>query len=129
MEHFGRQTAFLIFILSITTLVLAHTWEAPKEEAVKKNPLTINESVVISGKTLYSALCAGCHGETALGADDANTDMKGPANLIKRLKGHSDGDFFWKIRTGRNDMPSFGEELDEKEIWQIISYLNVLAAQ
>jgi hypothetical protein len=25
MEHFGRQSAFLIFILSITTLVLAHT--------------------------------------------------------------------------------------------------------
>ncbi len=129
MNRFGRQSVFLIFILSISTLVLAHNWKASEEEAAKKNPLTIDESVLSSGKNLYRTFCASCHGENALGTDNADTDLMAPPNLIKRLKEHSDGDFFWKIRTGRNGMPSFDEDLDEKEIWQIISYLNALATQ
>lgn len=129
MKHFSKQSVCLIFILSISTLVLAHNWKAPKEEAAKKNPLTTEESVLSSGKNLYATFCSSCHGENALGADDADTDLMAPPNLIKRLKGHSDGDFFWKIRTGRNGMPSFGEALDEKQVWQIISYLNALATQ
>jgi mono/diheme cytochrome c family protein len=37
--------------------------------------------------------------------------------------GHVDGDFAWKIRNGRDEMPAWGEELDDAEIWNLVSFI------
>ncbi len=128
MRTVHKLYIFLTVFLCTATIVLAHGWKAPEKEAAKKNPLQPNESVLTSGRNLFGDYCSNCHGADALGDRDAHTDADAPPNLIKRLKGHSDGDFFWKIKTGRNGMPAFEEELEEDEIWQIIAYLRELAA-
>lgn len=129
MKNIYKFYIFLIIFLGTTTIVLAHGWKAPKKAAARKNPLQSSEAVLTSGRDLFEDYCSNCHGEDALGEEDALTNPTAPLNLIKQLKGHSNGDFFWKIKTGRNGMPSFAEELEEEEIWQIVSYLRSLSEQ
>ena len=116
-----------VLVFAISTIVLAHGWKAPEMEAKKTNPLKSSEAVIEAGQNLFLDLCSNCHGEGALGAEDADTDMTAPPNLVERINNHSDGDFLWKIKTGRNDMPPFEQELNEDEIWQIIRFIRALA--
>lgn len=36
---------------------------------------------------------------------------------------HSDGDFAWKIKTGKDEMPAWEDDLEEKEIWSLVNYI------
>jgi mono/diheme cytochrome c family protein len=128
MKPLKTQAISWILLLTISTLVLAHGWEVPKTAAARKNPLPEDQSVLATGKELYHKYCSDCHGESGLGGEDADSDPSAPPNLIHRLKRHSQGDFFWKIQTGRNGMPAFNADLEEKEIWQIIAYLAALSS-
>ena len=105
----------------------AHGWKAPKEAADKKNPMVRSKSSINSGRILYIEHCAGCHGKEVdgLGPDGTYLETK-PPDLRKRAENHSDGDFFWKIQHGKGDMPSFGKNLQDRKIWDIINYLRSL---
>ncbi len=119
----------IIFLIGfvISGLAIAHGWKAPKKDSEISNPSVFDDLNIQTGKKLYSNLCSACHGQNAEGGANLNLDMKPvPPDLIKRLKGHSDGDFYWKIKTGRGDMPPFRGELEQKEIWQIITYIRSL---
>lgn len=117
-----------VLALFISSNVLAHGWMAPKDLALQKNPVAMNSDSIKSGKKIYAENCAYCHGGNAKGNTSAvlglDTD---PPNLQKRIKSHSDGDFFWKIQNGRGDMPTFKDELQANEIWSIINYLRNLS--
>ena len=115
-------------LIAVAAVVWAHDWKAPEPQASMKNPLKSNRVNVTAGEKLFQSYCSGCHGEDATGSEDSSPDPDSmvPPNLVKRLKSHSEGGFFWKIQTGRNDMPSFQDELDEKEIWQIVIFLRRL---
>lgn len=109
------------------TIVHAHEWMAPKKEAQIKNPIEKNEESFSLGKSLYSEFCVYCHGKNGKGIDPDKIGLKKrPTNLQKTLKTHSDGDIFWKIQTGRKEMPSFREDLKESEIWSVIHYIRSL---
>ncbi len=43
------------------------------------------------------------------------------------MKEMTDGEIFWKITTGKPPMPSYREELTEKERWDLVNYLRSLA--
>ena len=47
--------------------------------------------------------------------------------LVKRLINHTEGDFFWKIQNGKGKMPSFKEDLLEKQIWNIVNFIKGLS--
>lgn len=116
-----------LFLMAQYALVFAHGWKAPEKEALKTNPITYSETSVSRGQESYLDLCANCHGENARGGNP--NQFKGkmiPPDLVKRLKEHSDGDFFWKIQTGKGDMPSFKEDVEAGEIWDIINYIRNL---
>jgi mono/diheme cytochrome c family protein len=49
-----------------------------------------------------------------------------PANLVMRLRNHSEGDFFWKISNGRGLMPGFEDQLRETQIWDVINFIKSL---
>jgi len=122
---FTLFTFFMVLFLSGT--VSAHGWKAPKEAADKTNPILVEKQSIDLGKDVFTLFCAACHGETAEGRSkaEANTRMD-PPNLKKRLKNHTDGDFFWKIKNGNEDMPSFKEDLMDNEIWRVIIYIRDL---
>lgn len=114
----------IICLLLFSDLSFAHGWKAPDEAAKIKNPIPSNDTSHDNGKKIYLDNCAYCHGDNALGLskDDTSLPMDTP-NLIKRLNSHTEGDFFWKIQNGRGEMPSFKEELSDKDIWNIINFI------
>ncbi len=117
----------VVFLLMFSNVCLAHKWKAPEKAVKMVNPIAIDDQSLTLGKNSYAQNCADCHGIDAKGmsAESAGLD-KSPSNLPKRLKTHSDGDFFWKIQHGKGDMPSFKESLDDKEIWSIINHIKSL---
>lgn len=103
---------------------MAHEWMAPKSATEIKNPITPDSDSIEKGKNSYVQSCAVCHGDNIEGlpAQEVGLGMS-PPNLKKRIRTHSDGDFFWKIQEGKGEMPSFKDDLAEDEIWEIINYM------
>jgi mono/diheme cytochrome c family protein len=127
MNHMKTMVSWSILLLMIgffTTEGIAHGWMAPKKAANVKNPVVLDNKSIERGRELYSRNCAACHGDNieGLDAEAAGLEMS-PPNLKKRLRTHSDGDFFWKIKEGRGDMPSFNDDLSDNQVWQTINYI------
>lgn len=107
--------------------VIAHGWKAPEEAAAMKNAVPMDKDSIDAGKEVYTQFCGACHGQHAQGDSRENAGTQtDPPDLRQRLKNHSDGDFFWKIQNGNNDMPAFEEDLQENDIWSVINYLRTL---
>ena len=121
---------FLFFLVISTGIIFAHSWEAPKEEAQRKNPTPFTLTSINSGKAIFTELCSHCHGDNAEGLKAETTGLENnTGNLYKRLTSHSDGDFFWKIQKGKGEMPSFSNELTENQVWDIINYIRNIGNQ
>ena len=129
---------FLVFILSGSVYaggahkgghggennkVIEH-WQAPKSAMQETNPVIVNAASLKVGEALYLELCSRCHGENLQGdgPDGISLTMK-PTNL----KDMSDGDFAWKIRTGKGDMPAWEDDLEPNEIWSLVNYIQSFA--
>lgn len=125
--HIDITYRFLILTFAVFLCyepAIAHEWMAPEELSKVKNPVPFDEASATRGKEIYLDNCAACHGDDSKGlkAQDVNL-VKDPPNLQKRLATHSDGDFFWKIQIGRGEMPSFKENLEKRDIWDVINWL------
>lgn len=130
MKNFKLVVGFTVFSLLITSLSFAHDWMAPASANSIQPPVKSNDQTINTGKELYENFCMSCHGEDLQGLSVEQTGLKhNTPNLIARLKTHSPGDFAWKISEGRGEMPSFKEDLDEKEIWSIVYYIQKLSLQ
>jgi mono/diheme cytochrome c family protein len=124
------KTIGLIFVwaviasISVPTIIIAHSWKAPKEASDRQNPAPKDQDSIERGKALYRKCCASCHGKNGQGDGPLATKLKPkPADLVHRAIHHSDGDFAWKITNGRGTMPAFKDQLSENEIWDLINYL------
>lgn len=120
--------SFLIIMSIFSPMkVFAHNWIAPEQETVRKNPVQKTQISFNNGKELFTENCKSCHGETATGLKPKQTGLaKKTPDLLKRLKAHTEGDFHWKIKSGKSEMPSFNDILSDNEIWDIINYFNHL---
>ena len=120
-----RSLGLFLFILGVLAVDgMAHEWMAPKEAADVKNPVVMDVESSSRGKEVYLENCVACHGDTIEGLSAESVGLEtSPPNLKKRIKTHSDGDFFWKIQEGRGDMPAFKEDLSEEETWDVINYI------
>ena len=124
MKTVTSLSVLLLIVFFLTMECWAHGWMAPEKSANVKNPFVLDERSVEKGKKAYSHNCAACHGDNIEGLNAGETGLgKHTPNLKKRLKTHSDGDFFWKIKEGRGYMPSFKDHLPDDQIWQIINYI------
>ncbi len=80
-----------------------------------------------AGQQIYNNFCSACHGDNAEGGGRLDLDIQPvPPDLKTRLKGHSDGDFFWKVKNGRGNMPAFNEDLEDKKIWYLVTFIRSL---
>jgi len=100
-------------------------WVAPAETADLVNPMAGDEDAIADGMMVYKRNCRSCHGKLGNGAGVGASDLTTPAAdfTSPEFWKQSEGSIFWKIENGRNDMTSFKGELDEDEIWQVITYL------
>lgn len=96
-------------------------WEAPRESAVRANPLPAKPEIVAGGRKLFLRNCSECHGDDGQGRKRA-ADLQLPV-----VQSQSDGTLFWKISNGnpRRGMPSWNR-LPEPQRWQLVLYLRAL---
>src|SRR5579864_6399776 len=124
-----RKTAVLSF-LSLAFLVPGtlqavdkNFHDAPDSTKAEKNPYEGQQEAIDAGKTVYARNCLACHGKAGQGTGNV------PSLVDGKLKGVTDGEMFWFVTKGskENGMPSWAS-LPEAKRWQVVSYVNALAA-
>lgn len=105
-------------------------WVAPDAAKQVKNPIPVNPQSVAAGAQLFHENCAPCHGDTGKGDGDTGKIIKKkPADFTdqKLMSEETDGSLFWKMGEGRGPMPSWKDELSDKERWQLVIFIRKLA--
>ena len=131
--------------LAIVSLILGYTVApniptppVPFTARFAQNPTPETPETVATGKALYQASCAVCHGPVAKGDGPAAfTLVPRPVNLQLHVPQHAPGELLYWISNGVSGtaMPAWGDvdpatgtpRLSEEERWSIIRYLQALA--
>jgi len=101
-------------------------WEVPAEYQDMENPYANVEDDEKIGRILYSRNCKTCHGKKGKGDGTAAqlTDTPVADFTLASFKNQSDGSLYYKVYTGRNDMPGFEKIIpDEEDLWMVINYI------
>jgi mono/diheme cytochrome c family protein len=130
-KSFLTGTTVLVICLSLVSLNVTaqpKPWTVPADYKTMKNPVATGDVSTKAGLALYSKNCASCHGKTGLG-----DGVK--ARMLKEFPGdfsgadfqnQSDGDHFYKTKTGRGEMPKYEGKLADDDIWDIVNYMRTL---
>lgn len=105
---------------------------APLEARRLKSPLQVSEARLRSGQALFTASCAGCHGEDG----KSRTRLAGslpirPTDLSHYLmESMRDGEIYWVVAHGiDNRMPAFENKLTETQQWELVLYVRELRSR
>jgi mono/diheme cytochrome c family protein len=106
-------------------------WQLPPEAPDTKNPLTVDDALLATGKNVFNDKCEKCHGPKGLGdGPDADPEYAEDMNLTnpKRADRNPDGVVFYKVMNGRRNpkMPSFKDELSKDQVWAVVAYVQTL---
>ena len=124
-----KSLLFVSFLLgSIVSYSQSKPWPVPTSAMNNKNPLGQDVNTIKAGKTLYSAYCAPCHGNTGKGDGAAAVALNPkPANHTSDIiQAEPDGSLFYKISEGRTPMPQYKASLTEAQRWALVSYIKTL---
>jgi mono/diheme cytochrome c family protein len=108
----------------------ARGWTLGADAETKQNPVTPDEKTLAAGRAIFKQKCQRCHGPGGLGdgpdadPDGEDMDLTNP----KRAERNPDGVVFYKVSNGRRSpkMPAFKEELNEQQIWTVVTYVQSL---
>lgn len=95
------------------------------------NPVPATPDQVAAGREIYQAKCQVCHGLRARGDGPAAFTMTPrPFDLVVHVPLHAEGEVFYFVSEGipGTQMPAWKEQLTEAERWQVIRFLEELAA-
>jgi len=102
----------------------------PVEAAREPNPVKTSPESLARAKKWWNIDCVMCHGKEGDGKGETATDMKlkmadftDPATL----KDRTDGEIFYIIKNGHNDMPAEGPRVKSEENWDLVNYVRSLA--
>lgn len=109
-----------------------HTgWFAPDGSDKIKNSYAGKADAAAEGEKIYKKNCIKCHGENGKpgeGPSAGSLQIELPDFASKEVTAEeTDGEWFWKIRTGQFEMPPFQIILSDDEIWKVIVHLRTLA--
>jgi len=121
-------TAAAVLILSATLVAQPKPWVVPANFKSMVNPIAKSDASTTAGKTLFSKTCAACHGKTGLGDGPKAKSLKTIATDFTKAESQNqtDGDHFYKTKTGRGDMPKYEGKLSDDDIWNIVNYMRTL---
>lgn len=102
----------------------------PAEAAKQANPVKSSPESIARAKKWWAIDCAMCHGASGDGKGDLAKDMK--LQIVDftnpdTLKDRSDGELFYIIKNGHNDMPAEGPRVKTEENWDLVNYVRSLA--
>ncbi|MBK5193011.1 MAG: cytochrome c [Flavobacteriaceae bacterium] len=96
-----------------------------------KNPTDAKDSENLSiGKSLYAKQCSSCHGKKGWGDGSKAPELKGDLGDFSTAttQNQTDGELFYKITEGRDDMPSFKKKIPlDEDRWLVVNYMRTLA--
>ena len=118
----------VVLLFSASLVAQPKAWVAPANFKSMKNPVATSDASVKAGQALYAKTCAACHGKTGLGDGPKAKSLKtSPTNFTKAdSQTQTDGEHFYKTKTGRGDMPKYEGKLSDDDIWNVINYVRTL---
>lgn len=118
--------------VGVIVFAWANDWTRGLNDAAGlRDPEPVTEVSTAHGRALYGERCMVCHGERGRGDGPAAAGLSPPpADLLLHVPQHSDGELFYMISRGMPDsaMPEWRNVLTERERWDLVHYLRVLAA-
>jgi mono/diheme cytochrome c family protein len=118
--------------VGVIAFAWANDWTRGLRDAADlRDPAPVTETSSVRGRTLYSERCVPCHGERGRGDGPAAVGLQPPpADLVLHVPQHSDGELFYMITRGvpNTAMPEWRNVLTERERWDLVHYLRVLAS-
>jgi mono/diheme cytochrome c family protein len=135
-----KATLVLLGLLSLGLLLSAQQTPStqsapaaaaiPAEAAKQPNPVKSSPESLARARKWWGMDCAMCHGKDGNGKGETASDMKlamadftDPATL----KARTDGELFYVIKNGNNDMPPEGDRVKVQENWDLVNYVRSLA--
>lgn len=100
-------------------------WPVPDEYKNMKNPVENNKASIKAGMDLYMKHCASCHGRTGLGDGVRARTLKDfPGDFSgSYFQDQTDGEHFYKTKSGRDEMPKYEDKISDEDIWNIVNYM------
>jgi mono/diheme cytochrome c family protein len=102
----------------------------PVQAAKEPNPVKTTPESLARAQKWWNLDCAMCHGAKGDGKGETAKDMKltiadftDPATL----KDRADGELYYIIKNGHQDMPPEGERIKTEEGWDLVNYVRSLA--
>jgi mono/diheme cytochrome c family protein len=102
----------------------------PVEAAKQPNPVKSTPESLARAKKWWTLDCVMCHGKDGNGKGETAAEMKlkivdftDPATL----KDRTDGEIFYIIKNGHEDMPPEGQRVKPEENWDLVNYVRSLA--
>jgi mono/diheme cytochrome c family protein len=117
-----------IMFLSISMVAQPKPWVVPANFKSMKNPIAVSDASTAAGQALYVKTCAACHGKTGLGDGPKAKSLKtAPGDFLKaESQNQTDGEHFYKTKTGRGDMPKYEGKMSDDDIWNVVNYMRSL---
>jgi len=107
------------------------TYEAiPVEAAKQPNPVKSSPESLARARKWWTLDCAMCHGADGNGKGETAVEMKlklADFTDAATLKDRTDGEIFYIIKNGHNDMPAEGARVKTEENWDLVNYVRSLA--
>lgn len=118
-----RTILLLLFILQfILPEISGQEWVVPEDKKGRLSTFPFDDNTRKAGEKLYTVNCISCHGTPGKANFQALVPPPGdPAT--EKIQRNSDGEIYYKLTTGRGQMPSFRSVLSTEELWNLISYL------
>jgi mono/diheme cytochrome c family protein len=124
-----RNITFLILFFLISGFAIHaqvnNPWVVPEMYKEMVNPVDDEKTSIERGKNLYAKHCLSCHGLTGQGDGAAATELKvDPSDLsLDDLDVQKDGEIYFKIERGRDEMHKFKNIITEDDIWDLVNYI------
>lgn len=102
----------------------------PADAAKQSNPVKSSPESLARAKKWWNVDCAMCHGKDGNGKTDMAADMKlklADFTDPNSLKDRTDGELFYIIKNGHEEMPPEGSRVKPEENWDLVNYVRSLA--
>ncbi len=122
----------VVYALAFTVAPNIPTPPVPFTARFQSNPVPDTTDSIDAGRRTFQENCVICHGSRALGdGPQAFTLNPKPFNLQVHAPLHPTGEVAYWIANGvaNTGMPAWRDKLTDEQRWQIIRYLDALAAK
>jgi mono/diheme cytochrome c family protein len=129
-----KQLQYIIMLLALISFISVSAqedrWKAPAGAKDLKNPVKASKKIesIKRGAKIFKTRCMVCHGAKGKGDGIGGKALSSkPQNLtLSLVQSQTDGEIFWKITNGRNDMIKWGPILSEQQRWDVVNYVRTL---